>query len=205
MQVRPRLASARNTVNSANRLAIHKNDPLVAKTYGWHIGLHHDRFAAASKEHLEKGAEILITRRQPENTGTAIAEQGLYNDIAVRIAKGPNGFSVAADQRWRHQVRKQGDQKLFGGVAHFGRIVHHHRFRWQHFKKMRCSDVIHVKGRVLTHQDDIKVRQRPPFHAARIKMVTFDIAQCQGLANCLDTAFIQGQPVRRIIPQGVAT
>ena len=90
-------------------------------------------------------------------------------------------------QRRRDKIGEIGDQQLFRGVTDFRRVVDHERLRVQMLEQMRRRDILHIKGRVLPHQDDITGCQRLDAIGAEINMVADLIAQSDIAAAGKDT------------------
>ena len=204
MKVGARLALSRHAVDRADSRAIDKDDPLVARAHSGEIGLHHHRFPRGGEEHFQKRIQILVRRGQTEDPGPAIAEQRFDDDVLVRLAEALDGFRIARDQGRRHQVGKHRHEKFFRRIPYFGRVVHHHCRRGQHLQEMRCGDIGHVEGRVLPHQDDVKIGKPAFFGRTGAGMISDNITKGEALANRLDGALVQRQPVRRVIPEAVS-
>ncbi len=67
------------------------------------------------------------------------------------------------------------------------------------------GDIGHVEGRILAHQHHVEFRQVPGLHPAQRMMIALHRPDVQGVAPRHHPAVVQGQPLRREVPQGVAS
>ena len=205
MHVGAGITFRRDTVDCANRLAVHQNDALVALAHVLQILLGNQRFAVHPLEHFNERGKVLVAICKAENPGTTIAVKRLDDDISELVAKGADGLAVARDQGWRHQVGKFHDQNFFRRVAHGSRVIDDQGLRMNALQQMGIGDITHVKGRVLTQQNHVERSEvRKDFFAKGI-MVALYIAHFERLDFGADYATAQLQAIRREMIKLMAT
>ena len=118
--IRPQTNVCLGVTTYADRLAVNKNDALVALAHGRQIALGNQWFAKQLFEHFQQRRQVAVVDAQVEDAGAAVAEQRLDDDVPVLGPEFQDLVTVAADQGRRHQ----GDQSrkhLFHTVRFYRR------------------------------------------------------------------------------------
>ena len=145
--------------------------------------------------------QVAVVLVQPEHPGAAIAVERLQDDIAMPGLERLQRCKIAGDRGRRGQAGKAQDQQLLGRVAHPERIVHHQRAGWIMLQQMRRGDVAHVEGRVLPQPDHVPVGQIHLGLGAQGEVVALHPPHRQRPAPRGDAAFLEGEPVGRVVEQ----
>ena len=111
---------------------------------------------------------------------------------------------IAGDQRGRHQVGKQGDEHLFGRVAHMRRVVNHERLRMDALEQVGRRHIREVERRVLAHQHDVERGQLDPLRLAELEVTAFVVVDGKRANRRKNSAVQHGEPVGRVIGQRMA-
>ena len=159
MHIRPGFPRLRHPVDRAHRVAVNQNDPFVTVGHVRQKLLHDQRLAVDAGKHLMQRRQIAVVRVQPEHPRPAIAVKRFQDDIAVPRLERANGVQIAGNRSGGNQIGKPQDKQLFRRIAHPERIIHHKGFRVDQVQQMRCGDISHIKRRVLTQPNHIKISQ----------------------------------------------
>ncbi len=204
MHVGPAFSRRRDPVDGAGDFAVDQDDALIALAHVLQVGLDDDRLAEHLGEHLQQRIQVLVARRDVEHARPAVAVQRLDDDVLVFFPKGQDVLAVGRDQGRRHELGEAGDEQFLRRVAHLGRVVHHQGLGMNHLQQMRRRDIGHVEGRVLAHQDDVRVGQIDARFRAQGEMVAGLAPHLHGFGPGGHPAVVVGEVPRQIMQQLVA-
>ena len=205
MHVGTRVRIRWNAVDGADWFAIDQDDALVALAHILEVALHDVRLAEHLPEHFQQGSQVAVGFQQMENAGAAIAVKRLNDDVAMLTAEVGDLERILGDQRFRHQIRKFGDENLFRAVAHPCRIVDHQRLRMDALQDVGRRDVVHVERRVLAQQDHVHFRQISAHRLAQLEMPPLLVRELHRFHPRHHLAVAEREPVRRVVEQLMAT
>src|SRR5262249_19906080 len=150
---------------------IDKNDALVAIFDVGQKLLYDPLLAEGCGKHVKQRAEIEILARNSEYGLATFAVERLHNNVTVSGSKRLDLGKVARDQRWRHQIRKLGDEHFLWSIAYAGGGVDDKGPGMDALQKMGRCGIGQVEWWVLAQQHHVELGEFGAPRLAQSEMV----------------------------------